>query len=117
MSQEIHVHEHSSPIKTPKQLIVVVVLAFAVPIAIISVLAHLVTGGGHVEKGSPGMTEEAIAKRLKPVGEVTIDPNQPAPAPAAPAPVAAVPAPAAAGSAPAAAKGGDTAKGKSVYDA
>ena len=30
MSEEIHVKEHSSPIKTPKQLIIVVFLAFAV---------------------------------------------------------------------------------------
>ena len=117
MAEQVHVHEHSSPIKTPKQLIVVVVLAFVIPIAVIAVLAHLVTGGSHAEKGSPAMTEEAIAKRLKPVGEVAIDPNQPAPAPAAPAAVAAAPAPAAGAPAPAAAKGGDTAKGKSVYDA
>ena len=114
MSQEIHVHEHSSPIKTPKQLIAVVVLAFAIPIAIISVLAHLATSGGHAEKGSPAMSEDAIAKRLKAVGEVVVDPNQPKPAPAAPVAVAAAPAPAA--GAPAAAKGGDSGKGKSVYD-
>jgi len=36
--------QHSSPIKTPKQLIVVVVLAFAVPIAIIALVTQLVTG-------------------------------------------------------------------------
>ena len=113
MSQEIHVHEHSSPIKTPQQLIAVVVLAFVIPIAIISVLAHLATSGDH-EKGSPAMSEDAIAKRLKAVGEVVVDPNQPEPAPAAPVAVAAAPAPAA--GAPAAAKGGDSGKGKSVYD-
>src|SRR6185503_708949 len=103
MSEEIHIHEHSSPIKTPGQLIAVVVLSFAVPIAVISVIAHLVTAGGHVEKGNPAMSEEAIAKRLKPVGEVVVDPNQPAPAPAAPVAVAAAPA-VSASAAPAAAK-------------
>lgn len=72
MSEEIHVQEHSSPIKTPKQLIVVVVLAFAVPVALISMIAHLVMSGGHVERDSPAMTEEAIATRLKPVGEVVV---------------------------------------------
>ena len=116
MSEQSHVQEHSSPIKTPKQLIVVVVLAFVIPIAVISVLAHIVTGGTHAEKGTPGMTEEAIARRLKPVGEVAIDPNQPAPAPSAPAAVAAAPAAPTPAAAPAAAKGGDSAKGKSTYD-
>jgi hypothetical protein len=75
MSQDAHSHEHSSPIKTPAQLITVVVLSFIIPIALIAMLAHLVTGGSHSEKGNPAMSEEAIAKRLKPVGEVAIDPN------------------------------------------
>jgi cytochrome c5 len=43
--EAMKVHDqHSSPIKTPKQLIVVVVLAFAVPIAIIALVTQLVTG-------------------------------------------------------------------------
>ena len=28
---EVHIEEHSSPIKTPKQLIIVVLLSFLVP--------------------------------------------------------------------------------------
>ena len=117
MSQAPHHEEHGSLIKTPKQLIAVVVLAFVIPIVLVSVLAHLVTADGHAEKGSPAMSEEEIAKRLKPVGEVAIDPNQPKPQPAAPVAVAAAPAAPAAAPAGAAAKGGDAAKGKSVYDA
>jgi cytochrome c5 len=116
MSEEIHIEDHSSPIKTPQQLIAVVVLAFAIPITIISILAHLVTSGGNVEKGNPAMSEEAIAKRLQPVGEVVIDPNQPAPAPAAPV-VAATPAGKGAAPAPAAAARGDAGKGKATYEA
>jgi len=116
MSQEIHVEEHSSPIKTPKQLIAVVVLAFAIPITLISMIAHLVTNDGHVEKGSSAMSEDAIARRLKPVGEVVIDPNQPAPAPAAPV-VAVAPAGKGSAPAPAAAAKGDSGKGKATYDA
>src|SRR5689334_20700956 len=100
MAEEIHVEEHSSPIKTPKQLIAVVVASFAVPIALIAILTQLVTSGSHTGKDNPGLTEEAIAKRLKPVGELAVDPNQPKPA-AAPVAVAAAPAPGA--SAPAAA--------------
>src|SRR5258705_2017374 len=104
MSQAQHHEEHGSVIKTPRQLIAVVVLAFVIPIVLVSVLAHLVTTDADAEKGSPAMSEEAIAKRLKPVGEVTIDPNQPKPQPAAPAAVAAAPAAPAAATAVAAAK-------------
>lgn len=114
MAEEIHVEEHSSPIKTPKQLIVVVVLAFVIPIALIVMIAHLVIGSDS-GKGNPAQSEEAIAKRLKPVGEVAVDPNQPKPEPAAPVTVAAAPAPAA-GAAAAPAAAAASGKGKSVYD-
>ena len=113
MSDEIHVEEHSSLIKTPKQLVIVIVLAFAVPITLIAMIASLVMSGTGVEKGSPAMSEEAIAKRLRPVGEVAIDPNQPKPEATAPVAVAAVPAPTAAAQPGAKA---DTGKGKAIYD-
>jgi cytochrome c5 len=75
---EVQNEEHSSPIKTPKQLIIVVVLAFVVPIALIVMLSQLVTGSLDVNKDNPGMSDEAIAKRLKPVGEVLVsDPSAP----------------------------------------
>jgi len=77
MSEEIHVEEHSSPIKTPTQLIVVVVLAFIVPIALFGMLAHLMTNMRDMGDKS-GLSEEAVARRLKPVGEVAVaDPNAP----------------------------------------
>jgi cytochrome c5 len=67
--------EHSSFIKTPKQLIVVVVLAFAVPIALIVLLSQLVTG---VRPGATEDTETGVLNRIKPVGEVTLaDANAP----------------------------------------
>ena len=69
---EIHVEDHSSPIKTPKQLIILLVLAFAVPIALIVMLSQLVTTSADFGKNNPGMSDEAIAKRLKPVGEVVV---------------------------------------------
>jgi len=62
--------EHNSPIKTPKQLITVVALAFLVPIVIIVMLSQFVANIRSVDKDSPAMSHEAIAKRLKPVGEV-----------------------------------------------
>ena len=114
---EIHVEEQASPIKTPRQLFIVVLLAFAVPITLIVILTHLVTGSGDLRKDNPALSEEAIAKRLKPVGEVVVDPSQPAPAEAAvtaPAMTAAAPAP---GAKPAAAARTDAGKGKSVYEA
>jgi cytochrome c5 len=114
---EIHVEEHASPIKTPRQLLIVVLLAFAVPITLIVMLVQLVTSGGDLSRDNPALSEEAVAKRLKPVGEVVVDPSQPAPADAAatvPATTAAASAPAAK---PAAAAKGDAGKGKSVYDA
>ncbi len=42
---ESHMEEHSSPIKTPKQLIVAVVLAFAVPVIGIIMIAEFASGG------------------------------------------------------------------------
>jgi cytochrome c5 len=75
---EAHIEDHSSFIRTPSQLIVVIVLAFAVPIAIIIMLATLATTGRTYDAQHPAMTDEAIAQRIKPVGQVTItDPNAP----------------------------------------
>lgn len=122
---EIHVEEHSSPIKTPKQLIVVMVLAFAIPVGLIAILVSLVVGGGDYSKNNPAMSDEAIAKRLQPVGTVVIaEPGTPglsgaAPAGRAPTPVAAAtPAPASVSPAPAPAGAAqvDLDKGKDVYD-
>ena len=115
---EIHVHEHSSPIKTPKQLIIVVVLAFAIPIGLIAMLASLVTGGADLSRNNPALSRDAVAKRIKPVGDVEVDASQPKPAAAtAPAAVAAAPAAIPPAAAPGAAKGAEAGKGKSVYDA
>jgi cytochrome c5 len=67
-----HFEEHDSLIKTPQQLIAVVLAAFLVPIAGILLIVQLVTGGLQVDRDSPAMSEEAVAQRLKPVGEVAI---------------------------------------------
>ena len=66
---EVHHKEPSSPIKTPQQLITVVVLAFVVPIAIIVMLSQLVTTGLGKTETASAETEEAIAARLKPAFE------------------------------------------------
>jgi cytochrome c5 len=77
MSEE-HVEEHSSPIKTPKQLITVVALSFLVPIILIVMLSQLVTTGIDTKKTNLALSDAAVAARLKPVGQVEVtDPNAP----------------------------------------
>ena len=107
MSEEQHHPEHSTPIKTPKQLFIVIVLSFILPVVIIVMLAQIATSGKKPAAGTAS-GEEATAQRIKPVGSVVVDPNAPAPVAG---PVATVAAPAAA--APAA---GGSANGKSIYD-
>ena len=61
---------HSSFIKTPQQLIVVILLSFLVPIVGIILLVQLVMS--HPAADPNAMTDEAIAKRLQPVGRVEL---------------------------------------------
>lgn len=63
---------HEGPIKTPKQLIWTVVASFVVPIVIIILLVNFVASGDKPAAGSTGLGEEAIAKRLQPIGHVEI---------------------------------------------
>lgn len=64
--------EHSSPIRTPRQLITVIVLAFMVPILVIVLLVKFVVGASGGGTGTSAMSPEAIAERLKPVAAVTL---------------------------------------------
>jgi cytochrome c5 len=59
---------HSSPIKTPKQLIVVVVLAFLVPITVIGLLSQLFTSTGR----DAHEDEQRVLERIKPVGTIVM---------------------------------------------
>ncbi len=68
---DVHVEDHSTPIQTPKQLIVVVALAFLIPILLIVMIVQMITGGLRVEAG-PAMSEDAVAQRLQPVGNVAL---------------------------------------------
>ena len=67
---EVHVEDHSSLIKTPQQLIVVVVLAFLIPVIGILMIASFATGGLKVDGKSSDASAAAVAERLKPVGTV-----------------------------------------------
>jgi cytochrome c5 len=63
---------HTGPIKTPKQLIWTVVASFIIPIITIILLVNYVAFGDKPAAGSDGMTEQAIAKRIQPLGMVEI---------------------------------------------
>ncbi|MGN5476036.1 c-type cytochrome [Cupriavidus basilensis] len=78
MSDVQHQHdEHESPIKTPKQLIAVVIAAFLVPIIVIILLVNFV-GHGSKEGAGSITTAEAVNDRIKPVASLEIkDANAP----------------------------------------
>jgi cytochrome c5 len=61
---------HSSFIKTPQQLIVVIVASFVVPVIGIVLLVQLVTSQRGADPNA--LTPEAVAKRLQPVGHVEL---------------------------------------------
>ena len=60
--------QHVSPIKNWKQLVVVVVLAFAVPIALAVIISQWVTGG---MRGA-NEPDTDVVKRILPVGQVQL---------------------------------------------
>ena len=66
---------HESPIKTPKQLIIAVVLGFLVPIVVIVLLVKYVGAGAKPGAGSSAFTPEATAVRIMPVGKVATEPS------------------------------------------
>ncbi|HEX6721694.1 MAG TPA: c-type cytochrome [Burkholderiaceae bacterium] len=59
---------HEGPIRTPKQLIVTVVAAFVLPVVIIILLINFVAWDTRPAAGSDGLTAEAVARRIAPVG-------------------------------------------------
>jgi cytochrome c5 len=71
--------EHSSFIKTPQQLIIVILAAFLVPIIAIIMLVQLVTSQPGADPGA--MTPEKVAERIKPVSGIEM--GAPAAAPGA----------------------------------
>ena len=68
---------HSSFIKTPQQLIAVVLLAFIIPIIVIIMLVQLATG---VPSADPGALDpQKVAARIQPVGRLEFGAPQAAP--------------------------------------
>ena len=70
---------HEGPIKTPKQLLWAVVAAFVVPIVAIMLLVNYVVADKAPAAGSDGLSAQAVALRIQPVGRVEIkDASDPA---------------------------------------
>ncbi len=59
--------EHEGFIKTPKQLITTIVLAFIVPIVVILLLIRLIISSTPLGVGSDAQSQEAVATRIQPV--------------------------------------------------
>lgn len=59
-------------IKTQKQLVAMALLFVVVPLATIFLIMKFVDGGMNVDPDSPAMSENAIAERLKPVGQISV---------------------------------------------
>jgi cytochrome c5 len=67
---------HEGPIKTPKQLMAVVVASFVLPVIAIILLVNYVAVGAKPGAGSEAFSDEAVAKRLQKVGSIEIrDPS------------------------------------------
>ena len=76
---DTHDHQHESFIKTPQQLIVVILAAFLVPIFGIILLVQLVLSRPHADPQA--LTPEAVSARVQPVARLEI--GAPAAAPGA----------------------------------
>jgi cytochrome c5 len=63
---------HEGPIKTPKQLVLTLVLAFVVPVIAIIMLASFVAVNTQPGAGSDGLSPQAVAQRIAPVGTVEV---------------------------------------------
>jgi cytochrome c5 len=70
---------HSSAIKTPEQLITVLVAAFIFPILIILLLARLAIGNAPADQEGGAFSDQAVAARLKPVGTLVLAGESPEP--------------------------------------
>ncbi len=69
--------EHGTLIKTPKQLIVVCILALIIPVGIAVLGAQLVTGSKHIDATE---SKASVLQRIRPVGELVKFDGAPPPA-------------------------------------
>jgi cytochrome c5 len=64
----VEAHEHTSFIKTPQQLVVVILLSFILPVVVIVLLVKLVLSQPHADPGA--LKPDAVTERIRPVGSV-----------------------------------------------
>ena len=73
-----HTQDHQSPIRTPRQLITVIVISLLAPVIIIILLVHFVVNGTRPNAGADAQTASAIDARIAPVAGFEIrDANAP----------------------------------------
>lgn len=72
MTETTHQENHSSAIKTPGQLVAVVLVSFVVTITLLVLLARYAATSLPSDQSRAAMSEEEVARRLKPVGEVAL---------------------------------------------
>ena len=70
MSQNENDSGQESTFDTPKQVITVLAIAFLVPIVIVVLVVQFIANMRSVDRNSPAMAPDAVAKRLKPAGDV-----------------------------------------------
>ncbi len=70
MSQNEHDSGQESRIETPKQVITVLAITFLLPFVIVVLVLQFMANMRSVDKDSPAMSPDAVAKRLKPVGDL-----------------------------------------------
>jgi cytochrome c5 len=72
-----HEEEHTGPVKTPKQLLLMVFYSLVIPIFAIIALVYFVTSGNKPAAGAVN-TEKAVVQRIQKIGSVEIrDANRP----------------------------------------
>jgi cytochrome c5 len=69
---EEQIEDHATLIKTPKQLIVTIVLSFVLPVVVILLLVSWVTSGIKPSAGSDSLGAEATALRIAPVARIEL---------------------------------------------
>jgi cytochrome c5 len=69
---EGHIEDHETLIKTPKQLIVTIILSLIIPVVVIILLASWVTSGTKTSAGSDTLGAKATALRIAPVARIEI---------------------------------------------
>ncbi|MBY4868029.1 cytochrome c5 family protein [Burkholderia sp. Bp9017] len=69
---------HESPVKTPGQLIAVIIASFAIPIALIVLFANYANHAFRSGAGTDALSDEQVAARIAPIAQVTVkDANAP----------------------------------------